>query len=99
MAKGYEDLSRRGLIELNKDFDVENDGALMKFLAENGDNYEDIRPIESIIDRVDQVAETVSNAGYKIKSVIGKEGGNLLESVIGAIADAADIVTGDFSIS
>ena len=90
MAK-YEDLSRRGLIKLNKDFDAENDGALMHFLAENGDNYEDIRPVEAIIDRVDQAAETVSKAGYRIKSVIGKEGSNLLESVIGAIADVADI--------
>ena len=42
MGKTYEDLSRRALIKLNKDFDQENDAKLLEYLTENGEKYESI---------------------------------------------------------
>lgn len=91
MSKNYADLSRRGLIQLNKDFDEDNDGKLLQYLSENGEKYEDIRPIESIIDRADQASEIIGNSGRKIKAVISGEGGKLIDNVVDVICDIADI--------
>ena len=93
MAKGYEDLSRRGLIQLNKDFDQDHDGELLHYLSENSDKYEGIRPIEAIIDRADQASEIIGDTGRKIKTIVADEGGKLLEGVIDAISDIADMIT------
>lgn len=91
MSKNYADLSRRGLIQLNKDFDEDNDGKLLQYLSENGEKYEDIRPIEAIIDRADQACEIIGDSGRKIKAVISGEGGKLIDNVIDVICDIADI--------
>lgn len=96
MGKHYKDLSRRGLIQLGTDFDAENDGALLEYLTENGDKYEDIRPIESIIDRADQVSEIIGNSGRKIMAVLdGNNEGDLLDKVIDTISNIADSLSSE----
>lgn len=91
MGKGYEDLSRRGLIKLNKDFDQENDAKLLQYLTEHGDKYENIRPVESVIDRVDKVAAAFSNSKSSIKRVIVRETDKLLDRVINTISGTANM--------
>lgn len=100
MGKNYNDLSRRGLIKLGMDYDAENNGALLEYLTANGDKYEDIRPVEKIIERADQVSEIAGNAGRKIMAVLGGGDGDILDDVIDTIAsDIADVLTQDISES
>lgn len=93
MAKTYEDLSRRALIQLGHDYDDNNDGALLQYLTEHSDEYEKIRPVEAIINRMDQAVSTISKSGYKIKKTIGIEGGNIVEKAIDTVSDVADIIS------
>lgn len=70
MAKTYEDVSRRGLIKLCHDFDDSHDGELQCFLTDHSDEYENIRPVECVIDRADQIVETMSGTVRSIKAAI-----------------------------
>lgn len=88
MGKHYEDLSRRGLIKLNNDFDDDNDAALLKYLTEKGDNYENIRFVESIINGADQVVDTVSSS-HIVKTILSKESNKVVDTVIDAVIDIA----------
>lgn len=72
MAKGYRDLSRRGLIQLNEDFDNENEGMLLDYLSKNDDKYENVRTIEQIVERCDQVKESMTTTGSSFKKALVK---------------------------
>ena len=93
MSKTYEDLSRKGLIKLGHDFDRDNDGALQHYLAEHGDNYQNIRPVESVIERVDQIVETVSAPIRRVKkSAEENDCKKTVVAVLDAVADNADVI-------
>ena len=92
MSKAYEDLSRRGLIKLNHDFDQENDGVLQQYLADHVDEYENIRPVEAVVNRVDQIVETVSGRAFCMKKAAGRKGGKIVEAVIDVVADGVNII-------
>lgn len=54
----YNEISRRGLIKLNTDFDHANDNQLKDYFdacETDGKHYERIRPHEQIIERLDEV--------------------------------------------
>lgn len=72
MAKGYNDLSRRGLIQLNEDFDNENEGMLLDYLSKNDDKYEGVRTIEQIVERCDNIKESMTSSGSGIKKALVK---------------------------
>lgn len=102
MAKTYEDISRRGLIKLGHDFDRDNEAALQRYLAENGDNYENIRTAEKVIVRADQIGETVKEAASKlrtaasgssgiVKKIVIKEADKFLDTVIDAVVNTANM--------
>lgn len=90
MARSYEDLSRRGLIKLNKDFDQDNEEMLLHYLMENEDSYEGIRPVESVIDRIDKVSDAFSESKGGIKRFVTNGVNNLIDSVIDAISGVSD---------
>lgn len=89
MAKGYECLSRRALIQLNKDYDAENDEALLKYLQAHLDNYEEIRAVEKISDSVDNAASTLKKSSAVIKTALAKEGDKLIESALDIVNTTA----------
>ena len=89
MAKGYEDLSRRALIQLGKDFDQDNEAALLHYLAENGSNYENIRPMEKIIVKADAVTDSIKESAKNIKNVLNEHSGKVISSVVDAIITAS----------
>lgn len=96
MAKGYEDLSRRGLIQLNKDFDQDNDAALLQYLTENDQKYENIRPVEKAIEGADKLKGAFSGAGTVVKNVLLHQADKVVDKVLGSLAgvlamDQADI--------
>ena len=85
MPKNYQDLSRRGLIKLNTDFDAENGNKLHDYLSENESNYEGIRPVEKIIERCDEIKDTVTGSGNALKAGIMKGVDNVLDKVINSL--------------
>lgn len=102
MAKTYEDISRRGLIKLGHDFDQANDAALQRYLAENFEEYEGIRPVEKVIVRADQIGETVkeaagklkvaaSGSGHIVKKIVVKEADKFLDTVIDTVINTANM--------
>ena len=74
-SKSYEDLSRRALIKLSQDFDMDNDDALLRYLdkklEENPNTYESIRIPERVIVVADKTATEVKRIG---EDVIDKGG-------------------------
>lgn len=91
MARNYTDLSRRALIKLNQDFDQENDASLLQYLTENDKKYEGIRPMESVIDRADQIKETLSGSKNSIKDMLSEQADKVLDSVIKSLSSISDI--------
>ena len=86
MARGYEDLSRRALINLGHDFDDANDAELMQFLAENDDKYEGIRPVEKIIARADQLKDSAADCAAEVRGSIRNAADKLLDNVSDTLA-------------
>lgn len=98
MSKCYEDLSRRGLIHLGHDFDADNGGALQHYLAEHADEYENIRPVEAVIERADQIVETVSVPVRAIKeAVMDKDCRNVATTIFNTIVDNKDTIKAGIS--
>ena len=89
MAKGYECLSRRALIQLNKDYDAENDEALLKYLQAHLEQYEEIRAVEKISNSVDNAASTLKKSSAVIKTALAKEGDKLIESALDVVNTTA----------
>lgn len=85
MAKGYEDLSRRALIKLGHDYDQAHNGELMLYLTEHSDEYEGIRPVECLVQRTDQIVETIHNSVSKFKPIID----TAAHKVVNKVADTA----------
>ncbi len=88
-SKSYEDLSRRALIKLSQDFDMDNDDALLRYLdkklEENPNTYESIRIPERVIVVADKTATEVKRIG---EDVIDK-GGTLIAKITENLADSA----------
>ncbi len=92
MARNYSDLSRRALIKLGQDYDQNHDAALLQFLTENDKDYEGVRPIESAIERVDQIKETIIDSKSSIKSTIIAQADKMLDTIINTIYSASDTI-------
>lgn len=90
MAKGYEDLSRRALIKLGKDFDQENDAALMQYLAEHGNEYENIRFVEKCMVKADTIAQSLKGSKSIIKDVLISQSDKIIDTVVNAVVTVAD---------
>ena len=87
MAKGYEDLSRRALIKLGKDYDQETDAALLQYLTDHCDEYEDVRMVEKAIEKADSLTQSVKNTGSTLKNVVAKEASKIIDSVMDTLTD------------
>lgn len=85
MARNYEDLSRRGIIALNKDFDKDNNDILNNYLEANDEKYEGIRTIESVLAKVDKITNKAENSGELIKEAISNETNKFLDKVINTL--------------
>ena len=90
MAKGYEDLSRRALIKLGKDFDQENDAALMQYLAEHSNEYENIRFVEKCMVKADTIAQSLKGSKSIIKDVLISQSDKIIDTVVNAVVTVAD---------
>lgn len=97
MARGYEDLSRRALIKLGHDFDQEHDGELMRYLAEHNAEYEGIRPVEALVQRTDQVVETISNSRFGIKAIVDTAAHKAVNKIADIVIENADTLIGTAS--
>lgn len=93
MSKSYEDLSRRALIKLDHDFDAENDEALLKYLGERENEYENIRFVEKVTVRVDRLSETAKESMAKIRDACFDEADRFVDKAIStAVKTTAEVV-------
>lgn len=99
MAKGYEDLSRRGLIALGKDFDLDNDAELLKYLTEHSERYEDIRPVEALICKVDNLGEAIKGSSITLKKSACTEGNKVLDSVVDVVDESSRLIASGIRIA
>lgn len=90
MSRGYEDLSRRALIKLGHDFDQAHDGELIRYLTEHNAEYEGIRPVEALVQRTDQIVETISNSRFGIKEIIDTAAHKAVNKVADIAIENAD---------
>lgn len=86
----YNDLSRRGLIKLNNDFDKTHNNDLHNFLNNSTNEYEGIRPIESIVDRMDEVGATIHGKGDIISKTMMDRVNHVFDSVITSLTEELD---------
>lgn len=94
MSKGYEDLSRRALIKLGHDYDQAHNGELMLYLAEHSHEYEGIRPIESFVQRTDQLVDTIHNSVFKLKPIVDTAAHKAVDKVADIAIENADKIIG-----
>jgi len=90
MGKHYNDLSRRALIKLGNDFDQEHDAELLQYLTEHGDEYENIRPVEKVIEKADHLKEVAGVSTSVVKKVLANEADRMIDAVIESLTDTAD---------
>lgn len=86
----YNDLSRRGLIKLNNDFDRENNNSLKQFLNDNRSEYEGIRPHEKMFDKLDDVHDEIAIRGGVVASAVIKRMDKVFDRMMGKIQSEVD---------
>ena len=95
MGKNYEELSRRGLIKLDHDYDHYSGGDLAKYLAKHEGEYENIRPVEKVVDCYDNVMSAVNRTISCVKESYRNDGSTKCAvKVLNAIADNGDVIRG-----
>ena len=83
----YNELSRRGLIKLNNDFDIANDNALKEFLNSSSEGYEGIRPHEQMIEKMDETIDRVKIQGGIVSSALVKRMDKVFDRLMDKISD------------
>ena len=90
MGKGYEDLSRRALIKLDRDFDQEHDAELLAYLTKHSDNYENKRPIEKLVEGIDNIGTKSSELANTLLNLVDQRTNDLLDDIIQQVLDSAN---------
>ena len=78
----YNDISRRGLIELNNDFDKKSDNALYNFLNNSEKDYEEIRPYERVAEKLDEVTEAIQAKGGIISNAMVDRVNHIFDNMV-----------------
>ena len=83
----YKDLSRRGLIKMNGDYDKTNDNKLKEFMNNSSTAYEEIRPYEQIAERLDDLTEAVEEKGGVVSDAIMGRVNHVFDSIITSMSE------------
>lgn len=86
----YKDLSRRGLIRLNRDYDDKSDNALFDFYQEHSDEYEGVRPFEQIVERVDELSDKLKDKKDTVSESMMSRIDSVFDGVVKALFDEED---------
>ena len=86
----YGELSRRGLIKLNNDYDKANDNALNDFLDQHDGFYEEIRPYEQIAEKLDDVTETLQQKGSQVSNAMMDRVNHVFDAMINSMTEEID---------
>lgn len=78
----YHELSRRGLIKLNEDFDLNHNNELKGYLLDSRDRYEDIRPHEALVAKMDDAAEKAKARGGVVSDIVIKKLDKIFDKVM-----------------
>ena len=86
----YNDLSRRGLIRLNNDFDLDNNNALKEYLNQRDGNYEGVRPLEQMMEELDNASEKVKIQGGVVSSAVIKRIDKVFDRMMGKLQNEVE---------
>lgn len=93
MSINYNDYSRRGLVAMNKMFDADNDQMLSGYVSEveeaNAEKFEQIRPIEKMIDTIDRASDSVKKSGDTVSQAVADRIDSLFEGVVNQLSAEA----------
>lgn len=78
----YHELSRRGLIKLGEDFDIENNNALKDYLLNHRDSYENIRAHEALVEKMDDAAAKAVARGGVVSDIVIKKLDKIFDKVM-----------------
>lgn len=78
----YHELSRRGLIKLNEDFDIEHNNELKGYLIDHRDNYENIRVHEALVQKMDDAAAKAVARGGVVSDIVIKKLDKIFDRVM-----------------
>ena len=78
----YHELSRRGLIKLNEDFDMEHNNELKGYLLDNRDSYENIRAHEALVEKMDDAAAKAVARGGVVSDIVIKKLDKIFDRVM-----------------
>lgn len=81
----YNELSRRGLISLNKDFDNDNQNSLKDYLNSTEKCYEPVRPIEQVIERLDEATDAVKARNGVVSDAIMSRVNDMFDGIIDSL--------------
>ena len=88
----YDDLSRRGLIKLNNQYDNDNNNQLKEY-AENIDSInpiERIRPYEEVAQKIDNLSEAMQHKGGQVSRAMLDRVNHMFDAIVESMKDEAD---------
>lgn len=87
----YNDISRRGLIKLNGDFDEANDGKLQEFLDGKGEgSYEGVKQYETVLEKLTTSIETAKSTGNTVTSLAVQRAEKILDDLTSSMLEEVD---------
>lgn len=86
----YNELSRRGLIKLNNDFDITHNNELKDFLNNSTEVYEGIRPHEKMVEELDNTTEKVKIQGGVVASAVIKRVDKVFDRLMNKLQNEID---------
>ena len=85
----YNEISRRGLIKLNTDFDHHSNNQLKDYFdacETDGKQYERIRPHEQIIERLDEVTAALEGRADAVSKNMLERANRVFDSLVDSIS-------------
>ena len=78
----YHELSRRGLIKLGEDFDLEHNNELKGYLLDHRNRYEDVRAHEVLVEKMDDAAAKAKARGGVVSDIVIKKLDKIFDKVM-----------------
>ena len=89
----YNDLSRKSLIRLAKDFDAKSGNGLKEYFLDNIEYYEKARPIEILIDKMDDLTEVVKEGRKAVSSMASDDANKIIDSVTKSVNEFVNSIS------
>ena len=87
----YNNISRRGLIKLNGDFDEANDGKLQEFLNGKGEgSYEEVKRYERVFEKLQGSIDTAKAVSDTVSTMAVERAEKIIDKITSSVLDEVD---------